>query len=324
MRFLLTALLAFTCCVHAQVARAEYPDRPITLVVPFAAGGPTDAIARLLAQQMSVELKQSFVIENVSGVGGALGSARVAKASGDGYTLLINDLALPSAPLLKRTTPFNVSTDFVPIGVLNTGPMVLIARSSIGFASMQELIARLKTGPTPLNLGHSGIGSNSHMCGLLLQSATGVKVTEVAYRGAAPAMNDLVAGTLDIMCEQTATAIPQIEGGAVSPLAVTAPERLASLPKVPTMAEAGLSGFVFELWHGLYAPKGTPDEVVRRLNTALNASLDAPAVAKRYAEMGRSPLAPTLRTPEAHRERLKAEATRLRALLEGAGVKPQD
>lgn len=324
MRFVLTSLLALAFCSHALDARADYPERPITLVVPFAAGGPTDAIARLAAQQMSLVLKQSFVIENVSGVGGALGSARVAKAAGDGYTLLINDLALPSAPLLKRTTPFNVTTDFVPIGVLNTGPMVLIARSTIGFSSMQDLVARMKSGPTPLNLGHSGVGSNSHMCGLLLQSATGAKVTEVAYRGAAPAMNDLVAGTLDIMCEQTATAIPQIEGGSVVPLAVTAPARLASLPKVPTMAEAGLQAFVFELWHGLYAPKGTPEEIVNRINAAMNASLDEPAVAKRYAEMGRSPLPSTLRTPEAHRARLKAETTRLRELLEGAGVKPQD
>ncbi|MDX2203104.1 MAG: tripartite tricarboxylate transporter substrate-binding protein [Hyphomicrobiaceae bacterium] len=305
---------------HAQT----YPERPVTLVVPFAAGGPSDAIARVLAQRMSQDLKQQIVVENVAGVGGTLGSARVAKAAPDGYTLLINDLALPSAPLLKRNLTFNVRTDLAPIGVLNTGPMVLIARRTLGIASIGELSRRMQADQAPLNLGHSGVGSNSHMCGLLLQASIGAKVTEVAYRGAGPAMNDLVGGTLDIMCEQTATALPQVQGGSIVALAVTSAQRLPPLSDVPTMIEAGHPAFHFVLWHGLYAPAGTPQPVIDTLSRALNASLDDAEIRKRYADMGRSELPAQERTPAAHKARLEAEIERLRGLLQSAGVKPQD
>lgn len=322
---LIAALILITLSLVCGPALAQtYPERPVTLVVPFAAGGPSDAIARVLAQRMSQELKQQIVVENVAGVGGTLGSARVAKAAPDGYTILINDLALPSAPLLKRNLTFDVRTDLAPIGVLNTGPMVLIARRTLGITSIEQLAARMRTDPAPLNLGHSGIGSNSHMCGLLLQASIGAKVTEVAYRGAGPAMNDLVGGTLDIMCEQTATALPQVQGGSVAAIAVTSAERLAALPAAPTMIEAGYPKFNFVLWHGLYAPAATPKGVVDTLAAALQASLDDPDIAKRYAEMGRSALASADRTPAAHKQRLEAEIDRLRTLLESAGVKPQE
>lgn len=324
MRPVFAALIMMLVALATPADAEDYPNRPVTLVVPFAAGGPSDAIGRVLAQRMSRELKQQIVIENVSGVGGALGSARVAKAAADGYTLLINDLALPSAPLLKRTLAFNVRTDFAPIGVLNTGPMVLIARSTLGIASIADLARRMKSDSAPLNLGHSGIGSNSHMCGLLLQASLGAKVTEVAYRGAGPAMNDLVGGTLDIMCEQTATALPQVQGGSVVALAVTSAARLPALPAAPTMIESGYAGFEFVLWHGLYAPAGTPKAVIDVLSQAMNASLEDPEIRTRYAEMGRSELPPEARTPAAHAARLEAEIERLRALLEGAGVKPQE
>ncbi|RTL68190.1 MAG: tripartite tricarboxylate transporter substrate binding protein BugD [Hyphomicrobiales bacterium] len=324
MRLILSVLLLTLAPLAAPVHAQGYPERPVTLVVPFAAGGPSDAIGRVIAQRMSRELKQQIVIENVAGVGGTLGSARVVKAAPDGYTLLINDLALPSAPLLKRNLTFNVRADLVPVGVLNTGPMVLIARRTLGIASVGDLAARMKGDSTPLNLGHSGIGSNSHMCGLLLQASIGAKVTEVAYRGAGPAMNDLVGGTLDIMCEQTATALPQVQGGSVVALAVTSAARLPALPSVPTMIEAGHAGFEFVLWHGLYAPSGTPKPIIDVLSQAMNASLDDPEIRARYAEMGRSELPPDARTPAAHAARLEAEIERLRGLLEGAGVKPQE
>ena len=291
--------------------------------MPFAAGGPTDALARLLGQRMSEELKQPIVVENVGGAASVLGTARAAKAAPNGYTILINDLALPSAPMLKSNLPFDVRADFVPLGLINAGPKVLIGRKSLQADTAEQLFKKIKTDKADIKLGHGGIGTNSHMCGLLVQRALGVTVTSVAYRGTGPAMNDLVAGTLDIICDQSTTAIPQVQAASVVAYGVTSTTRIAAIPDVPTLAEVGLTGFDFVIWHGLYAPKGTPDEVVQGLNRALNSSLDDPAIRKRYAEMGRTEFAADQRTPVAHKARLDAEVQRLRRLLHGAGFTPE-
>jgi len=306
-----------------DAAFADFPERPITLIVPFAAGGPTDALARLLGQRMSEELKQPIVVENVGGAASVLGTARAAKAAPNGYTILINDLALPSAPMLKSNLPFDVRADFVPLGLINAGPKVLIGRKSLQADTAEQLFKKIKTDKADIKLGHGGIGTNSHMCGLLVQRALGVTVTSVAYRGTGPAMNDLVAGTLDIICDQSTTAIPQVQAASVVAYGVTSTTRIAAIPDVPTLAEVGLTGFDFVIWHGLYAPKGTPDEVVQGLNRALNSSLDDPAIRKRYAEMGRTEFAADQRTPVAHKARLDAEVQRLRRLLHGAGFTPE-
>src|SRR5215475_11736661 len=278
-----------------------------------AAAGPADG----------EELKQPIVVENVGGAASVLGTARAAKAAPNGYTILINDLALPSAPMLKSNLPFDVRADFVPLGLINAGPKVLIGRKSLQADTAEQLFKKIKTDKADIKLGHGGIGTNSHMCGLLVQRALGVTVTSVAYRGTGPAMNDLVAGTLDIICDQSTTAIPQVQAASVVAYGVTSTTRIAAIPDVPTLAEVGLTGFDFVIWHGLYAPKGTPDEVVQGLNRALNSSLDDPAIRKRYAEMGRTEFAADQRTPVAHKARLDAEVQRLRRLLHGAGFTPE-
>jgi tripartite-type tricarboxylate transporter receptor subunit TctC len=306
----------------AVTASAEFPERPLTLIVPFAAGGPTDALARVLGQRMSEELKQQVVVENVGGASSILGSARASKAAPDGYTILINDLALPSASALKSNLPFDVRADFVALGLINGGPMVLIGRKSLQADTAQQLFAKIRTEKDNIKLGHGGTGTNSHMCGLLIQRALGVTVTAVSYRGTGPAMNDLIGGTLDIICDQSSTAIPQIQAGNVVAHGVTSATRVSAIPDVPTLAEAGLAGFDFVIWHGLYAPNGTPDAIVQILNRALNVSLDDPAIRKRYAEMGRTEFTTDQRTPAAHKARLNAEIERLRKLLQDAGTTP--
>jgi len=306
-----------------DTASAEFPERPITLIVPFPAGGPTDALARVLGQRMTEELKQPIVVENLGGAASVLGTARAAKAAADGYTILINDLALASAPALKSNLPFDIRADFIPLGLVNAGPMVLIGRKSLLADTAQLLFAKIKAEKDNVKLGHGGIGTNSHMCGLLIQRALGVKVTSVSYRGTGPAMNDLVGGTLDIICDQSTTAIPQVRAGSVVAYGVTSTTRVAAIPDVPTLAEASLVGFDFVIWHGLYAPKGTPDNVMQTLNHALNSSLDDPAIRKRYEEMGRTEFAADQRTPTVHKARLDVEIERLRKLLHDAGTTPE-
>src|SRR5262245_12204438 len=233
------SLMLLVAIAETRTASADFPERSITLIVPFAAGGPTDALARVLGQRMSEELKQRIVIENVGGASSIVGTARAVKAAADGYTILINDLALASAPALKSNLSFDVRADLVPLGLINGGPMLLIGRRSLQVDTPAQLFARIKTERDNIKLGHGGIGTNSHMCGLLIQRALGVTVTLVSYRGTAPAMNDLLGGTLDIICDQSTTAIPQVQAGNVVAHGVTSQARIGSIPDVPTLAEAG-------------------------------------------------------------------------------------
>jgi tripartite-type tricarboxylate transporter receptor subunit TctC len=304
-------------------ASAEFPERPIILIVPFAAGGPTDALARVLVQRMSMELKQPIVIENVGGAASVLGSARAAKAAPDGYTILINDLALPAAPALRSNLPFDVRADFVPLGLINAGPLVLVGRKSLQADTAQQLFAKIKAEKTNIRLAHGGSGTNSHLCGLLLQRALGVTVTEVPYRGTGPAITDLLAGSLDLVCDQSTTAIPLVQAGNVTAYGVTSLARVSAVPDMPTLAEAGLPGFDFVIWHGLYAPKGTPEAIVNSLNRALNVSLADPTIRTHYAQMGRTEFGEDQRSPAAHKARLEADIERLQTLLQHAGDSPQ-
>jgi tripartite-type tricarboxylate transporter receptor subunit TctC len=269
---------------------------------------------------MSATLKAQVVIENVAGAGGTAGAARVAKAEPDGHTLLIAHIALPAAASLYKSLPYDTLRDFEPLGLVNYGPMVLTAKKDLPVANAGELFARLKGG-TPTTLAHAGIGSNAHLCGLLLQQALGAKATEVAYRGTGPAMNDLVGGQVDALCDQSTNAVPQIQGNTIKALAVTSSGRLDVLPNVPTMQEAGLANFEFVIWHGLYAPKGTPEPVVAALNRALRVALEDANVKARFAEVGTQIFPAAELTAAAHKARFEKEAATWRDVIAKADVK---
>jgi tripartite-type tricarboxylate transporter receptor subunit TctC len=321
MRRFTAALAAAVLALLPGTAGAQaFPTRPITLVVPFAAGGPSDAIARLLGQSMSTTLGQQVVIENVAGAGGTTGAARVAKAEGDGHTLLIHHVALAAGASLYKALPYDTLRDLEPVGLVNQGPMVLTTKKAYPPETASELFARLKTEGSKITAAHAGIGSNSHLCNLLLQQAFGVKFTEVAYRGTGPAMNDLVSGQVDLLCDQSTNAVPQIQGGTIKAFAVTSRTRLDVLPNLPTMQEAGSPNFEFTIWHGLYAPRGTPRPVIDSLNKALQAALADPTIRARFAEVGTQLFPATERSPEAHRAQLEREVAVWRDVVAKAGV----
>lgn len=318
---LAAALAAAAFAMLAGPAAAQtYPTRPITLIVPFAAGGPSDAIARLLGQSMGATLGQSVVIENVAGAGGTAGAARLAKAESDGHTLLIHHVALAAGASLYKSLPYDTLRDLEPVGLVNQGPMVLTTKKAFPADAAPDLFARLKADGTKITSAHAGIGSNSHLCNLLLQQAFGVKFTEVAYRGTGPAMNDLVSGQVDLLCDQSTNAVPQIQGGTIKAFAVTSRARLDVLPTLPTMHEAGLPNFEFTIWHGLYAPRGTPRPVIDSLNKALQTALADGTIRARFAEVGTQLFPAGERSPEAHRAQLEREVGTWRDVVAKAGV----
>ena len=253
----LAAAAGLALCAAAASAQ-DYPSGPITIVVPFSAGGPTDTVTRLVAEPMSAALGQQIVVQNVGGAGGTLGATQVAKAAPDGYTLLIHHIGMSTAPSLYADLAYDPVTDFEPIGLVTSVPMTIIARKDFPPNTLEELIAYVKANADTVTYANAGIGAASHLCGMLFMSAIGTELTTVPYQGTGPAMTDLLGGQVDFMCDQTTNTTGQIQGGEVKAYAVTAPERLANLPEVPTMAEAGLPDFQLGIWHGLYAPAGTP------------------------------------------------------------------
>ncbi|HEV2558248.1 MAG TPA: tripartite tricarboxylate transporter substrate-binding protein [Microvirga sp.] len=319
MRRTLTALAALALSATAALAQS-FPSRTVTVIVPFAAGGPSDAIARLVAQSMSTTLKQQVVVENVAGAGGTTGAARLAKADKDGHTLLIHHVALAAGASLYKNLSYDTLGDIAAVGLINQGPMVVTTKKDYPAADARALFAKLKADGPKTTAAHAGIGSNSHLCNLLLQQALDVKFTEAAYRGTGPAMNDLMAGQVDLLCDQSTTAVPQIQGGTVKAFAVTSKDRLDVIKDVPTMAEAGFPSFEFVIWHGLYAPAGTPAAAVETLNKALQVALENPTVTARFADVGTKVFGPDERSPQAHRARLEKEVAAWRSVVEKAGV----
>ncbi len=283
-------LLATTAALLATTsAWAEFPDKPITLVVPFAAGGPTDKVARDFAEAVRKPLGgQTMVIENVGGAGGTLGAVKVARANPDGYTLLLTHIGMATAPALYRNLQFKPLEDFEYLGLINEVPMTLVARPTLPANNYAELTTWLQSNKGKVNLANAGLGSASHLCGTLFQSVLKMEMTAVPYKGTAPAMTDLLGGQVDIMCDQTTNTTGQIESGKVKAYAVTTTKRLTTpaLAKLPTLDEAGLKGFNVTIWHGLYAPKGTPKAVVDKLNTALKAALKDPNFIKNEEALG--------------------------------------
>lgn len=312
----LAAILSVLPLAHADT----YPSKVISLVVPFAAGGPTDTVARVLAQSMSNDLKQQVIIENVAGAGGTVAAAKVARAAPDGYTLFIHHIGHSTAPALYRKLPFNTIDDFEPIGLVTDVPMTLIARKDFPAKDLKELIAYVKSHKDKITLANAGLGAASHLCGMLFMTAIQTDLTTVPFKGTGPAMNDLLGGQVDIMCDQTTNTTGQIRGGKVKAYGVTSAARIPSLPDVPTMQEAGLPNFEVVVWHGIYAPKGTPKAVIDRLNKSLKLALKDPNVRQRFAELGTEPVADNRATPEALRAHLKAEIDKWGPIIKKAGV----
>lgn len=296
-----------------------YPARPITMVVPFAAGGPTDTVARLIGQSMTQTLGQQVVIENVGGAGGTLGAARVAKATPDGYTILLHHIGHATSATLYRKLPYDTIGDFEPVGMVTDVPMTIIAKKDLPPNTFQELVAYMRANKDKVSLANAGVGAASHLCGMLFQSAIQTAVTTVPYRGTGPAMNDLTGGHVDVMCDQTTNTTGQITAGAVKAYAVTSPARLANLPNLPTVGEAGVPQLEIAVWHGIYAPKGTPKPAIDRLVAALQTALQDATVKSRFADLGTEPVALAKATPDALRAHLKAEIDRWAPIIKAAG-----
>ena len=315
-----TGLLACVVALQAGTALAEdYPTRPITLIVPFAAGGPTDTLARLLGQSMSETLKKQVIVENVVGAGGTIGATRAAKSKPDGYTLFLHHIGQSTAPTLYRKLEYDPVKDFDPVGEVADVPMTIVAKKDFAPKDAKELISYLKANQDKVTLANAGLGAASHLCGLLFMSAIQAQLTTVPYKGTGPAMNDLIGGQIDLLCDQTTNTLSHIKGGKIKVYAVTTKKRLASLPEVPTLQEAGLKDFEVLVWHGLYVPKGTPKPVIDKLVHALQVALKDQNVKARLAELNTEPASPDRVKPEALRKRLESEIAKWAPVIKKAG-----
>jgi len=317
-------LRVFVCCLAlfgaSQADADQYPSKVITIIVPFSAGGPSDTIARLLAQTMSPLLKTQVIVENVVGAGGTIGAGRVAQAKPDGYTLFVHHIGHSTAPTLYRKLPYDSIRDFEPIGIINDGAMTLVARKDFPAKNLKEMIAYLKANKDKVNLANAGVGAASHLCGMLFMSAIQTDFTTIPYKGTGPAMNDLLGGQVDFMCDQTTNTTSHIKAGKIKVYGVTTEKRVASLPNVPTMSEAGLPNFVITVWHALYAPKGTPKPIIEKLSKTLQVALKDANLQKRFGELGSEAASQKRATPEALRIQLKSEIEKWRPIIKKAGI----
>ena len=313
-----TALLCGATLTLAAAAQA-YPSKPITLVVPFAAGGPTDVVARLLGTTMTRTLGQTVVIENKLGAGGTIAANAVRQAAPDGYTFLIHHNGMGTAPALYRKLPFNPLTDFEYVGQVVDVPMTLLGRKDFPPNNFRELVDYLKANRDKINVAHAGLGAVSHLCSMLFRQAIGVDLTTVPFSGTGPALNALLGGQVDMLCDQTTTTTQHIKAGSVKLYGVTTLQRLKTMPEVPTLAEQGLTGFQVVVWHGVYAPKGTPKAALDRFGAALSAALKDPAVAARLVELGAVVVPEDKQTPAGLQTWLQAEIARYGPVIRAAG-----
>jgi tripartite-type tricarboxylate transporter receptor subunit TctC len=319
-RILVIAAAALSLVAHAQ----NFPgSKPITFVVPFAAGGPTDRVARDLAEAMRAPLGGAvLLVDNAAGAGGSIGANKVAKAAPDGHTLLLHHIGMATMPTLVRNIPFKVDSDFEYVGMINDVPMTLIGKPSLPANNFKELSAWVTANKGKINLGNAGVGSASHLCGLLYQNAVQVDMTTVPYKGTAPAMTDLMGGQIDLMCDQTTNTTSQIEGKKVKAFAVTTAKHLTTpaLKDLPTMQEAGLKGFEVTIWHGLYAPKGTPADVLAKINAALKVALKDPEFIKKQEGLGAVVVTDKRVEPAEHKKFVAAEIAKWSPIIKAAGV----
>jgi len=318
--FALAALAVAAVGAHAQA----YPGtKPITIIVPFVAGGPTDRVARDLAEALRKPLGGAVIlVDNAAGAGGSIGASKVAKAAPDGHTLLLHHIAMATMPTLVRNIPFKVESDFEYLGMINDVPMTLIGKPALAANSYKELAGWINANKGNINLGNAGVGSASHLCGLLFQNAVQVDMTTVPYKGTAPAITDLIGGQIDLMCDQTTNTTSQIEGKKVKAFAVTTPKRLttAALKDLPTLQESGLKGFEVTIWHGLYAPKGTPADILSKVNAALKTALKDPDFIKKQEGLGAVVVTDKRMEPAEHKKFVAAEIAKWSPIIKAAGV----
>ncbi|MDO8278118.1 MAG: tripartite tricarboxylate transporter substrate-binding protein [Burkholderiaceae bacterium] len=327
-QFIRTALplaLALTGLATPLAQAADFPikDKPVTLVVPFAAGGPTDRVARDLAEALRKPLGGSpVVVDNAAGGGGSIGANKVAKAAHDGHTLLLHHIGMSTMPTLVRNIPFKVESDFEYLGMVNDVPMTVIGKPSLPANNLKELISWIGQNKGKINLGNAGVGSASHLCGLLIQTALQVDMTAVPYKGTAPAITDLIGGQIDILCDQTTNTTSQIEGKKVKAYAVTTAKRLTTptLKNLPTLEESGLKGAQVTIWHGLYAPKGTPPDVLKKINDALKVALKDPEFIKKQEGLGAVVVTDKRVEPAEHKRFVAAEIAKWSPVIKAAGV----
>ena len=318
-----TSLLLASSLFGAGAAlAADFPDHAINMVVPFSAGGPTDNVARSLAEAMRPSLGQSVIVENKGGAGGTIGVTQIARAKPDGYNILLMHIGFTTAPSLYKNPGYDTKTSFEPIGLVVDSPMTIIARSDFPANNMKELVAYIKANKDKVSMANAGIGAASHLCSTMFIKAIGVDLLTIPYKGTAPAMNDLLGKQVDLMCDQTTNTTQQIEAGKVKAYAVTSKERVANLPNLPTMQESGFKDFEVGIWHGMWAPKGTPKPVVDKLVAALQAGLADPAFQKRMAALGATVLTSEA-NPAALTKKVDQQVPQWAALFKAAGVQAQ-
>jgi len=316
------SLLAVAALTGANAADFPIKDKPVTIVVPFTAGGPTDRVARDLAEALRKPLGANVVVENVAGAGGTIGANKVAKAPQDGHTLLLHHIGMATSPALYRKMPYNTMDDFEYLGLINEVPMTLIGRPTLPATNFKELQAWIAQNKGTVNLGNAGLGAASHLCGLLFQSALKIDMTTVPYKGTAPAMNDLMGGQIDLLCDQTTNTTSQIEGKTVKAFGVTSLKRLSTpaLKNLPTLDESGLKGFEVTIWHGLYAPKGTPADVTAKINKALKMALKDPEFIKKQQGLGAVVVIDKRVEPAEHKKFVASEIAKWGPIIQAAGV----
>ena len=313
--------LALAAAFAASSAMAQqYPTKNITMLVPYAAGGPTDTVARVVAQRMSTSLGHTVIVENKPSAGGILAPEQVKNAKPDGYSILIHHVGMATTPALYRQLRFNPLTDFDYIGLINDVPMTLVAKSNMPAKDFKELLGYIQKNKDKVSLANAGIGAASHLCGMLFMSAIQTDLLTVPYKGTGPAMNDLIGGQVDLMCDQTTNTTSQIKSGKIKVYGVTSAKRVPSLPDIPTLQEQGLKGFEVGIWHGLYAPKGLPKPVLDKLVAALQDTVKDESVKKRFADLGATTYPPEKATPAALQAHLKSEIEKWSPLIKKAGV----
>jgi len=309
--------------IAAAASAQNYPARAVTLIVPFSAGGPTDTIGRIMAERMGRSLGQTVVVENTTGAGGSIGVGRVARAAPDGYALGIGHIGTHVINAAVYQLPFDVLKDLEPVAMIATNPQVIISKNAVPAKDLKELLAWVKSNQERVSIGTGGAGTPAHVSGVYFKNVTGTQAQIIHYRGAAPATQDLLSGQIDMMFDQAANSLPQVRAGRVKAYAVTSKTRLAAAPDIPTVDEAGLPGFYMAVWHGIWAPKATPKNVVGRLNSAITDALADPAVRQRLADLGQEIPPPEQQTPEALGAHHKAEIEKWWPLIKAAGIKAE-
>jgi tripartite-type tricarboxylate transporter receptor subunit TctC len=324
MKALIAAIALAAMLVGLIAARADdYPSRPITIIVPFAAGGPSDVMARILAERMKTPLGQTVLVENVSGASGSIGVTRAVRSLPDGYTISFGHLGTHVANGAIFPLTFDLLTDLEPVAMLPSNPMIIVSKNDVPAKTLKELVAWVKDNSGKVSAGTAGAGSGSHVAGVYFQNITGTKLQFVPYRGTGPALNDLVAGQIDLIIDQKSNSINQVRAGKIRAYAVTDSERVPTAPEIPTVDEAGLPGFYMTLWSGLWVPKGTPKEAIAKLNAAVVEALADPAAQERFTRLGLTAPPRALQTPEALGTFQKAEIEKWWPIIKAAGIKAE-